>query len=170
MSSNFRKRSIGDSHKSGILNDINRIRKPKKKLFGGFSFRKKKNKKNKKNWLWRFIKATWPYALGLTFVGIIALIGLFAWYSKDLPDPNKIMDRSVALSTKIYDRTGEVLLYEIHGPEKRTLVEIDTIPEYVVNATIAVEDKNFYNHKGISIWGIVRGQIMPRLQGKRAQG
>ena len=98
------------------------------------------------------------------------MIGLFAWYSRDLPEPGQIMDRSVALSTKIYDRTGEVLLYEIHGPENRTLVKIADIPEHVVNATIAIEDKNFYNHNGISVWGIIRGQIMPRLQGKRAQG
>ena len=59
----------------------------------------------------------------------IFVIASFAWYSKDLPDPYKIMDRSVALSTKIYDRTGETLLYEVHGPEKRTLVDIDELPE-----------------------------------------
>lgn len=170
MASNFHKRSIGDRSISSIRSNITSRTKPKKKILGLFNFKKKQDGPKKKKWFWRFIKFVWPYALGFTFIGIIVLIGLFAWYSKDLPDPNKIMDRSVALSTKIYDRTGEVLLYEIHGPEKRTLVEIDSIPEYVVNATIAVEDKNFYNHKGISVWGIIRGQIMPRLQGKRAQG
>ena len=110
--------------------------------------------------------------LGLIFflIGIIFLVGLFAWYSKDLPSPNKIIDRSVAQSTKIYDKTGEKILYDIHGNERRTLIEIDELPDYVVQATIAIEDKDFYNHKGISIWGIIRGQIVPRLRGQRAQG
>src|SRR3989344_1690966 len=117
-----------------------------------------------------FFRKIWPSALGLAFLGAIFLIGAFAWYSRDLPDPYKIMDRSVALTTKIYDRTGQTLLYELHGPESRTLVSVQDIPKHVINATIAIEDKNFYKHSGISIWGIIRGQIMPRLQGKRAQG
>jgi len=119
-----------------------------------------------RNLLYRF----WPQILITFFVLGIFFIGLVAWYSKDLPSPNKIIDRSVSLSTKIYDRTGEILLYELSGPEKRTLINIKDIPEHAVNATIAIEDKNFYKHGGISLWGILRGQIMPRLQGKRAQG
>jgi len=99
---------------------------------------------------------------------LIAL--LFAYYAKDLPDPNKIIDRTVAQSTKIYDRTGEELLYEISGDQKRTLVDLDQIPKHTINATISIEDKNFYKHGGISLWGIIRGQIVPRLQGKPAQG
>ncbi|MCD4705419.1 penicillin-binding protein, partial [bacterium] len=110
--------------------------------------------------------------LGLILIllgGIFSVIA-FAWYSKDLPDPNKIIDRSIIQSTKIYDRTGEHLLYDIHGDQQRTLIDINNLPEYVVNATIAIEDRTFYEHKGISVWGIIRGQIMPRLQGKRIQG
>ena len=103
-------------------------------------------------------------------VGAIFLVGAFAWYSRDLPDPNKIIERDVAQSTKIYDRTGENLLYEIHGDQRRTLIDIDTIPRYAVDATIAIEDKNFFKHSGISIWGILRGLIMPSLRGERVQG
>lgn len=185
MTAKFRKRRIGDN-RPGPARDIVKKIKPKKKRFGFFkwpkfpklkfkkprksAFEKRRPSRKKISWFWRFVKFVWPYALGLAFIGAIAMVGLFAWYSRDLPDPNKIMDRSVALSTKIYDRSGEVLLYEIHGPEKRSLIKIDTIPDYVINATIAIEDKNFYNHNGISLWGILRGQIVPRLQGKRAQG
>ncbi|MDD5071259.1 MAG: transglycosylase domain-containing protein, partial [Patescibacteria group bacterium] len=102
----------------------------------------------------------------------IAVFGLIfvAWISRGLPDPNKLMERQVAQSTKIYDRTGETILYEIHGDEKRTMVNLEEIPDYVKWATIAIEDKNFYKHGGISIWGIFRGVIWQTLRGKRAQG
>ncbi len=106
----------------------------------------------------------------LFLVGTILTISAFAWYSRDLPDPNKIIDRSIIQSTKIYDKTGEHLLYDLHGEQQRTLIEISTLPDYVVKATISIEDKNFYKHSGISILSILRAQIVPRLQGKRAQG
>jgi hypothetical protein len=63
------------------------------------------------------------YTIGTCFVvGMVFTAGVLAWVSKDLPNPNQIIDRSVAISTKIFDRTGAVLLYDIHGDEKRTLV------------------------------------------------
>ncbi len=120
-------------------------------------------------------RASWKKrALFLALWGSLLTVFLFVvaffWYSRDLPDPNKLIDRDVAQSTKIYDRTGEHLLYEIHGTQRRTLIELSSIPDLAIKATIAVEDKNFYKHSGVSIWGILRGQIMPRLQGRRAQG
>ncbi|MBT4209634.1 MAG: penicillin-binding protein [Candidatus Komeilibacteria bacterium] len=175
LKSNFSKRKISDIHPQFSHRSIAKPKKlKKKKLVGRFLYHKRKPKipkiEGSGGWFKGLIKRLWPYALGLVFIGGIFLIGLFAWYSRDLPEPGKIMDRPVALSTKIYDRTGEVLLYEVHGPENRTLVSIEDIPDHVVDATIAIEDKNFYNHQGISVWGILRGQIVPRLQGKRAQG
>jgi membrane peptidoglycan carboxypeptidase len=83
----------------------------------------------------------------LFLLGVISLFGLFAWVSRDLPNPNQLMDRQVAQSTKIYDRTGTILLYEIHGDQARTLVQLSDIPNNVKWATIAVEDKNFYSEK-----------------------
>lgn len=106
----------------------------------------------------------------LFLVGSILTIGAFAWYSRDLPDPNKIIDRSIIQSTKIYDKTGEHLLYDLHGTQQRTIIEISDLPDYVIKATISIEDKNFYKHSGISILSTIRAQIVPRLQGKRAQG
>ncbi|MCB9803114.1 penicillin-binding protein [Candidatus Nomurabacteria bacterium] len=181
MSTNFSRRKINENssfqrHKISDIKPIKiLVKKPKFKkekiqAFWKFFSSRKTNSDPKDFWLKRLFKRFWRQALALFFIGGIFFVGLVAWYSKDLPDPYKIMDRSVPLSTKIYDRTGEVLLYEIHGPEKRTLVNLEDIPDYVVNATIAVEDKNFYNHGGVSIWGILRGQIVPRLQGKRSQG
>jgi len=116
------------------------------------------------------IKKLWPYALTLCLVCLIGTLGLFAWVSKDLPDPNKLSTRSVAQSTKIYDRTGEHLLYEIHGDQKRTLIPIDQIPKYAIQATITLEDQKFYEHSGFSILGIIRGVIVQALKGKRLEG
>ncbi|HNV97572.1 MAG TPA: PBP1A family penicillin-binding protein [bacterium] len=127
---------------------------------------KKQKPKNTKLFWSRFVVAL----IILFLISTIFMFGAFAWYSRDLPDPNKIIDRSVIQSTKIYDKTGEHLLYDLHGTQQRTLIEINTLPDYVINATISIEDKNFYKHKGISILSIIRAQIVPRLQGKRAQG
>ncbi len=168
----FRSRQIGNSKPKFTSHNINadikmKKKRPKKRRFSSSNKIKKTPKKSLSK---RLIRRLWPFiTAGVLLFGIFIII-LFVYYSKDLPEPGKIMDRSVALSAKIYDRTGETLLYEVHGPENRTLIDIEELPDYVINATIAIEDKNFYEHKGISLWGIIRGQIVPRLQGKRAQG
>ncbi|OGY47938.1 MAG: hypothetical protein A3J62_02945 [Candidatus Buchananbacteria bacterium RIFCSPHIGHO2_02_FULL_38_8] len=107
--------------------------------------------------------------IGIAFSGIASLFVL-GWVAKDLPNPNKIIERSVALSTKIYDRTGETLLYDIHGTEKRTFIKLEEIPEYVKQATLVIEDKNFYKHGGISFTGIIRSVIKNVLTGSKAGG
>ncbi len=102
---------------------------------------------------WRF----WlPLAGVVVLSGILVLIVVFAWFSRDLPDPNRISERSVAQSTRIYARDGKTLLYQIHGDERRTVVELSDIAPDVVNATIAIEDKDFRKHQGFSLTGIVR--------------
>lgn len=96
--------------------------------------------------------------LGVAFfvLGAMAVAGAFIYFSKDIPSPDKIISRSVWQSTKIYDRTGQHLLYEIHGEEKRTIVKLDQISKNLLNATVATEDKNFYKHHGIDPVGIIR--------------
>lgn len=89
-------------------------------------------------------------------IGIIAVSAVFLMIVRDLPDPTRISERPVAESTKIYDRTGTVLLYEIHGEEKRTVIPFSDIPTSIKNATLAAEDANFYSHGGIDIKGIFR--------------
>lgn len=91
--------------------------------------------------------------------GMLLLFSMFVWYSQGLPDPETLINRDLAQSTKIYDRTGEHLLYEIAPDQKRTLVTIDQIPKTVQQATITAEDRNFYEHGGISIKGIVRAVL-----------
>ncbi len=85
-----------------------------------------------------------------------------------LPNPNRIMDRDMQLATQILDRNGE-LLYSIHGDENRTMVQIEDIPENVKNATIAIEDPNFYKHMGFSLKGILRA-VFRNITGGTTQG
>lgn len=94
---------------------------------------------------------------------------LFIWYSRDLPDPNKLLTRSIPQSTKIYSRDGQ-LLYEVHGEFKRTLIPYSEMNANVRNATIAVEDKNFYNEGGINFKGILRSILVDISSGSKAQG
>ncbi len=106
----------------------------------------------------------------LAVLGIISFSLLVFFLSRNLPNPNQLIQREVAQSTQIFDRTGENVLYEIHGDQKRTLVSLNEIPNNVKNATIAIEDKNFYKHGGISIWAMVRTLITNVIYGKSAGG
>lgn len=108
--------------------------------------------------------------LFLTSVGILALLIFIANLSRDLPNPNQLISREVAQSTKIYDRSGEHLLYEIHGEEKRTLISLEDLPDHVKQATIAIEDKNFYKHGGFSIWAMARTAVTNVIYQRRAGG
>ncbi len=85
----------------------------------------------------------------------VAFGAMAVYFSKDLPSPDRLVDRKVSLSTKIYDRNGK-LLYDIYGDENRTLVTLDKVPEVVKQATIAIEDKHFYKHHGFDPLGIMR--------------
>lgn len=106
----------------------------------------------------------------LLAAGLLTFTVLAAWVSRDLPDPNTIDSRNIPQSTKIFDRTGTHLLYEIHGDEKRTLVKIEDIPQIMQKATIAIEDRGFYEHHGIYWRGLVRAVIVNTLKGQRISG
>ena len=108
-------------------------------------------------------KSSIPVALLAILAGSLVLLALIL---NDLPNPEEFETRQVAQSTKIYDRTGKVLLYEIHGEEKRTTVPYSEIPESVKKATISIEDKDFYSHGGFSIPSIINGAIIEPLTGK----
>ena len=97
---------------------------------------------------------SWILILGL--LGIVALLGVFIYFAKDLPSPEAVAKRAIAQSTKIYDRTGTNLLYDLHGEEKRTLININDLPAYVIDATLAAEDDDFYNHFGVDFKSIAR--------------
>lgn len=72
------------------------------------------------------------------------------------PDLNSFDSRLAGLSTKIYDRTGNVLLYDVNQAVRRTVVPFNDISPYLKNATISIEDADFYKHSGIQISSIIR--------------
>jgi len=93
---------------------------------------------------------------------VVLIIGVSIYaaiISRGLPNPNQLINRDIAQSTKIYDRTGQTILYEISGDQKRTLVQLKDIPDRVKQATIAIEDKNFYKHGGFSVWAMLRTAV-----------
>ena len=104
--------------------------------------------------------------------GVATAAGIYGYYAKDLPDPGDIVTRQEKFeTTKIYDRTGTVLLREVIDPRRgdRTLLPLNQIPADVRNATIALEDKTFYTNMGIDPVGIARAFLL-NLQGKGVQG
>jgi len=100
--------------------------------------------KNKNFW-YKFFRVVIFLIIG----GFLFLIVLFAWYSKDLPSPTKVV-RQNGYSSKIYDRNGKAL-YDIYNQEKRDPVTFADIPDYLKKATVAVEDKSFYTNNGIDL-------------------
>jgi len=85
-------------------------------------------------------------ALGGMVLSVILLMILLVWFSKDLPTPTSVVRRE-GFASRIYDRNGE-LLYDVYKDAKRTPVVWEDIPEYLKQATVAVEDKDFYKHQG----------------------
>ena len=127
---------------------------------------------SKKNWVRMkpWLKIGGLAFLALTVVGFFVFTLYAAWISRDLPDPNTLITRAVPQSTKIYDRTGTHLLYEIHGDERRTLVKIEDIPDSLKQATISLEDRQFYEHHGVNWLALVRAVVQGILHGERPQG
>lgn len=102
-----------------------------------------------------------PLAAGMA--SVYALVG-------DLPNPQRLSERTIEESTQIYDRTGKVLLYEIHGDERRTVVPLSNIPAAVKQATLVAEDINFYTHGGLDWRGIFRAIGKNLSSGEFSQG
>lgn len=107
----------------------------------------------------------WLFALlQLVLFGLlIVLMGAFAtfiYYAKDLPRPEKLTEVTLAQPTKIYDRTGTVLLYEVYGEERRKVIPLADIPLRLQQAVLATEDAAFYSHGGISLQGTGRALLI----------
>ena len=101
----------------------------------------------------------------------IFLVGLagFLYLLRDLPSPTNLQtSESYAVSSQIFDRNG-TLLYEIIGDEHRIPIHLSDLPEHVTQATIAIEDQNFYTHWGFDPGGIVRA-LKANITGSQVQG
>jgi len=111
-------------------------------------------------------------ALFLTLLLLFFLFGLSLLarnFLFGLPDPNRLLTRQPALTTKIYDRNGQ-LLYKIYRRENRTLVELKDIPFHLIQAVIATEDAEFFQHRGFSPKAIFRAILGGLNDGKLTGG
>jgi len=106
--------------------------------------------------------------LGITGIAAGGLI--IAITIAPVPDISSFANRQVVQSTKIFDRTGQVLLYDYNRDAKRNIVPLTSISPNVIQATIAIEDSSFYEHGGIRITSIIRSMIIDALGGALAQG
>lgn len=122
--------------------------------------------------------------IAVFFAASLLLLGFIAFIARDLPNPNSLTQRSISQTTKIYDRTGEHVLYEIFGDENRTLVRMQEgfcgdgsdldldeqgIPLFAAQATIAAEDHSFCEHSGFDVKGFARA-VFQNLIGNRVGG
>jgi 1A family penicillin-binding protein len=93
----------------------------------------------------------------IIFASLIGLVALtFIYFARDLPRPERFTEKETPQASKIYDRTGKVLLYTIYGEEKRTIVPLSEISPYLQKAVIEAEDANFYQHRGVELKAILR--------------
>lgn len=103
----------------------------------------------------------------LLIISGLFLISLF-FLLKDVPNPAKLVKTPAPISTKILDRNHQ-LLYEVYSDIRRTPISSQDIPDFVKQATIAIEDKNFYRHHGLDTLAIIRATFNT-LRGKRLEG
>jgi len=127
----------------------------------------RKSRLGLKNWDWNKI---FKYLGILAIAGFVFVLGVFAWAWKDLPSPGSVSNRKIIESTKIYDRTGNHLLYDIHGEEKRTQIDFAQMPDTIKYATISLEDQDFYTHHGIKITSMFRSALVDIFHRGAKQG
>lgn len=144
-----------------IINDIkkhiNYVQKPKIKRI-----------LKEKPQIGKYIKYGFYGLLGLIFLG--GALTLLYIATIPLPDISNFDKRVISESTKIYDRTGDVLLYDNHNTIRRTVVTLDKISPFIQNALISIEDDQFYSHSGVRIKSITRAFFAKLFKGENQGG
>ncbi len=115
----------------------------------------KVRRESSKIWRLKFLSG---FSTGMLWIVIGFLVILFSsviFFATQIPSASDLINRDITASTKIFDRDKE-LLYDIYLDQNRTPIKLTEVPEYVKQATISIEDKDFYKHGGFSITGILR--------------
>src|SRR5437868_1615293 len=115
----------------------------------------------------------WIFAVGTVvfLVGVAGAAGLFWHFSKDLPDYSQLQDYEPPVMTRVHAGDGSLLAE--YATQRRLYLPIQAIPKLVLNAFIAAEDKNFYDHGGLDFQGIARAMVFLAQNygsGRRPQG
>ncbi len=106
------------------------------------------------------------FGAGLFGAGSLLLVIAFT----PTPDIASFANRQVDQSTKIYDRTGQVLLYDYNRDARRNIISLSDISPNIINATVAIEDSSFYEHGGIRVTSIIRAALADLVPGGSTQG
>lgn len=101
---------------------------------------------------------------------ILASIGLIWVSTFKIPSLDSIKERKVSQSTKIYDNTGKILLYDVFQNTKRTIVPFENISIHIKDATLSIEDKEFYTHRGFKPLSFLRAVVVNLLSLSYTQG
>jgi membrane peptidoglycan carboxypeptidase len=137
-----------------------------------------------KRWAWRLhpkrLFAYWfshdgaIMALKIVGIAILAMfiitLGVFAYFRKDLKGITDVSGSNLGGSISYYDKTGQHLLWQDYNAVKRVPVQSDEMSTYVKQATVAVEDKDFYKHRGFDIRGIARAAVIDAMHHGGKQG
>ena len=126
------------------------------------------SKKQKRKKIFKILVGVFSFLLAVfVFTGTVVAF----WITTlKIPDAGSLNDLKVAQSTKIYDRTGKIILWDIHSDIQRTVVPLADISRHIKNATIAIEDSSFYQHNGLDFSGIFRATLVNLKSGKLSQG
>lgn len=122
--------------------------------FGSWKARREYFKATRFNFLSRLSSGMLFLVIGF----LLLLFGSVIYFATQVPSPEELSSRDLISATKIFDRNG-VLLYDIYQNQNRTPINLDNVPTHVKQATLAIEDKDFYKHSGFSITGIVRSMF-----------
>ncbi len=110
------------------------------------------------------------FFFGILFSSFFIFLPIFFLvFLQDLPSPRELTFRQIPQTSKIYDR-NDILLAEIYTTHNRTLIPLSDVPKHLQNATLAIEDKNFYSHPGFDILSILRAFGADYAHGRVIQG
>ena len=116
------------------------------------------------------IKNFFVLLIFLFLLGSVVTIISLTWLTRNLPNPEKLLERKISQSTKIFDQTGQVVLYEIFAEERRTMIDLSEIPQHLISATLVAEDRDFFTHPGFDLKAIARAIMVDLIQGRKVQG
>ncbi len=118
------------------------------------------------------IRFPWKLFFVLVVVAVFgsagAVFGIVRWLGRDLPTPEQLTALQAPVKTLVYDSRGRVL-HEFFK-ENRSPVPLKQIPRNLVNATLSTEDRNFYHHWGVDLWGVGRAALTNVLKMRKAEG
>jgi 1A family penicillin-binding protein len=105
-----------------------------------------------------------PFKIRIAILIVVLFTGFFGYslsliiIAHQLPSPQNLTTTNSPLTTQIFDRDGR-LLYRIYDGKNRTLIDVNILPKHLINATVAIEDKNFWAHPGVDLYGITRAGV-----------